>query len=69
MIRYRKIPGEHKVSKGGSVYEVVGQGLNRVDAYGKVTGEAKYSADLEPRDILHGKGDPFYHCKWSCKKL
>ena len=35
--------------------KVVGQGLNRVDAYGKVTGEAKYSADLEPRDILHGK--------------
>ena len=29
--------------------KVVGQGLNRVDAYGKVTGEAKYSADLEPR--------------------
>ena len=46
--------------------KVVGQGLNRVDAYGKVTGEAKYSADLEPRDILH---DPFYYCKWSCKKL
>ena len=32
--------------------KVVGQGLNRVDAYGKVTGEAKYSADLEPRDIF-----------------
>ena len=29
--------------------------MNSVDAYGKVTGEAKYSADLEPRDILHGK--------------
>lgn len=33
----------------------VGTGRLRVDAYGKVTGEAKYSADLEPRDILHGK--------------
>ena len=33
----------------------VGQGKVRVDAFGKVTGEAKYSADLEPKDILHGK--------------
>ena len=35
--------------------KVVGQGQIRVDAYGKVTGEAKYTADLEPKDILHGK--------------
>ena len=35
--------------------KVVGQEINRVDALGKVTGEAKYTADLEPRDILHGK--------------
>lgn len=35
--------------------KVVGQGKVRVDAFGKVTGEAKYSADLEPKDILHGK--------------
>ena len=34
---------------------IVGQGVKRVDAYGKVTGEAKYTADLEPRDILHAK--------------
>lgn len=34
---------------------IVGQQMKRVDAYGKVTGEAKYTADLEPRDILHGK--------------
>ena len=34
---------------------IVGQQVKRVDAYGKVTGEAKYTADLEPRDILHGK--------------
>lgn len=34
---------------------IIGQGKIRVDALGKVTGEAKYSADLEPRDILHGK--------------
>ena len=26
-----------------------------MDAYGKVTGEAKYTADLEPKDILHGR--------------
>ena len=44
--------------------KVVGQGLNRVDAYGKVTGEAKYSAGYPS-----WKGDPFYYCKWSCKKL
>ena len=35
--------------------KIVGQELKRVDAYGKVTGEAKYTADLEPRDILHGR--------------
>ncbi len=35
--------------------KVVGQEKIRVDAYGKVTGEAKYSADLEPKNILHGK--------------
>ncbi len=34
---------------------VVGQGIDRVDAYGKVTGEAKYAADLEPKDILHAR--------------
>ena len=34
---------------------IVGQQVKRVDAYGKVTGEAKYTADLEPRDILHGR--------------
>ena len=32
--------------------KVVGQGVPRVDAYGKVTGEAKYTADLLPRDYL-----------------
>ena len=26
--------------------KVVGQGLNRVDAYGKVTGEAKYRCSI-----------------------
>ncbi|MCB7320494.1 xanthine dehydrogenase subunit XdhA [Lacrimispora sp. 210928-DFI.3.58] len=35
--------------------KVVGQSIGRVDAYGKVTGEARYSADLEPEHILHGK--------------
>lgn len=35
--------------------KVVGQEKLRVDAYGKVTGDAKYSADLEPRNILHGR--------------
>ena len=35
--------------------KIVGQEMTRVDAYGKVTGEAKYTADLEPRDILHGR--------------
>lgn len=32
--------------------KIVGKSVNRVDAYGKVTGEAKYTADLEPRDCL-----------------
>lgn len=35
--------------------KVVGKSFNRVDAYGKVTGEAKYTADLEPRDCLCAK--------------
>lgn len=34
---------------------VVGKEVRRVDARGKVTGEAKYTADLEPADIYHGK--------------
>ena len=33
----------------------VGQRYDRVDARGKVTGEAKYTADLEPKDCLHAK--------------
>lgn len=32
--------------------KTVGKSINRVDAYGKVTGEARYTADLEPRDCL-----------------
>lgn len=32
--------------------KIIGKSVNRVDAYGKVTGEAKYTADLEPRDCL-----------------
>lgn len=35
--------------------KVVGEAFKRVDAYGKVTGEAKYTADLEPKDCLHAK--------------
>lgn len=34
---------------------VVGKALPRVDIRGKVTGEAKYTADLEPAGILYGK--------------
>lgn len=33
----------------------IGKEYIRVDAYGKVTGEAKYTADLEPRDCLHAR--------------
>ena len=35
--------------------KVVGKELTRVDAYGKVTGEARYTADLEPKGILHAR--------------
>ena len=31
---------------------IVGKSVTRVDAYAKVTGEAKYTSDLEPRDCL-----------------
>lgn len=34
---------------------IIGKAMPRVDVRGKVTGEAKYAADLEPRDILHAK--------------
>ncbi|MEG1847157.1 MAG: xanthine dehydrogenase molybdenum-binding subunit XdhA [Lachnospiraceae bacterium] len=33
----------------------VGADINRVDAYGKVTGQAKYVADLEPQGMLVAK--------------
>ena len=32
--------------------EVVGKSMKRVDAFGKVTGEAKYTNDLCPKDAL-----------------
>jgi len=35
--------------------KTVGQSVNRVDAYGKVTGEAKYSNDLVPKGCLFAK--------------
>ena len=35
--------------------EVVGKSMKRVDAYGKVTGEAKYANDLCPKDALVGR--------------
>ena len=34
---------------------IVGREMDRVDAYAKVTGEAKFTADLEPKEILHAK--------------
>jgi len=33
----------------------VGDSIKRVDAYGKVTGRAKYTADLEPKNLLIAK--------------
>ena len=44
-----------KYKEENRIMNIVGQQVKRVDAYGKVTGEAKYTADLEPRDILHGR--------------
>ena len=35
MIKYRKIPGDIRLVKEEAFMKVVGQGLNRVDAYGK----------------------------------
>lgn len=35
--------------------KTVGKSVNRVDAYGKVTGEAKYTNDLEPKGTLAAK--------------
>ena len=33
----------------------IGQSMLRVDAHDKVTGTAKYTSDLEPRDYLEAK--------------
>ena len=35
--------------------ETVGKSIKRVDAWGKVTGEAKYTNDLMPKDCLQAK--------------
>ena len=35
--------------------ETVGKSFKRVDAWGKVTGEAKYTNDLMPKDCLQAK--------------
>lgn len=35
--------------------KTIGQSKTRVDAYGKVTGVAKYTSDLEPKNLLHAK--------------
>ena len=46
--------------------EVVGKSMKRVDAFGKVTGEAKYTNDLCPKDALiaHRARRPFNHREW-----
>jgi len=36
-------------------YSVVGQGVPRVDAWAKVTGDATYTADIYLKGMLHGK--------------
>ena len=36
-------------------YQVVGKGLPRVDAHSKVTGQAKFTADINLPGMLHGK--------------
>ena len=43
---------ENGKEDGFVMNNIVGKGVARVDAYGKVTGEAKYTSDLEPRDCL-----------------
>ena len=43
---------ENGKEDGFIMNNIVGKGVTRVDAYAKVTGEAKYTSDLEPRDCL-----------------
>lgn len=43
---------ENGKEDGFIMNNIVGKSVTRVDAYAKVTGEAKYTSDLEPRDCL-----------------
>ena len=36
-------------------HRYIGKSLQRVDALGKVTGRAVFTADLKPQDMLHAK--------------
>jgi len=46
-------------------YSILGKPMPRVDAKAKVTGEAKYAADIELPDMLWGqiKRSPYAHAR------
>ena len=46
-------------------YSIIGKPIPRVDARAKVTGEAKYAADIEVADMLWGaiKRSPYPHAR------
>src|SRR3989304_1066271 len=46
-------------------YSVIGKPMPRVDARAKVTGQAKYAADIEVTDMLWGalKRSPYPHAR------
>ena len=48
---------------------MIGQQVKRVDAYGKVTGEAKYTADLKLKRYSPRKGCSFYYRQRPGKEL
>ena len=62
--------GETKEEKAAVIlkeeeYSIIGKPIPRVDARAKVTGEAKYAADIEVADMLWGaiKRSPYAHAR------
>ena len=49
----------------GTKYKVIGKSPIRHDGYDKVTGKAKYGADIHPPGLLHGKilRSPYAHAR------
>src|SRR3972149_4623588 len=61
----RQVKAKASVVLKEEEYSIIGKPLPRVDARAKVTGEAKYAADIEVADMLWGaiKRSPYPHAR------